>query len=154
MAEMDERKGGEGMKNEDAIRHIECVAKNAIKGGYDSAFCSAKALILVAELLKTEPCEDAVSREFMYKLGAKCIAARNENGELVAITSIESLPPVTMRPRTGKWEMKYFPPLSPKGAGHEMPFCSCCGAHPAGDEDFELTPFCPYCGVKMEGESE
>ena len=42
-----------------------------------------------------EPCEDCVSREFMYKLGAKCIAARNENGELVAIASIESLPSVT-----------------------------------------------------------
>ena len=40
-------------------------------------------------------CKDAVSREFMYKLGAKCIAARDENGELVAIASIESLPSVT-----------------------------------------------------------
>jgi len=37
---------------------------------------------------------DCVSREFMYKLGARCIAVRNENGELVALTSIESLPSV------------------------------------------------------------
>ena len=51
------------MTNEDAIRHIECVAKNAIEGGYDSAFCSAKALILVAEALKAQPCERCVSIE-------------------------------------------------------------------------------------------
>ena len=44
---------------------------------------------------KPTECEDAVSREFMYKLGAKCIAVRTENGELVAIASIESLPSVT-----------------------------------------------------------
>ena len=51
------------------------------------------------ETLESEPCENCVSREFMYKLGAKCIAARNENGELIAITSIESLPPVTPKQR-------------------------------------------------------
>jgi len=50
------------------------------------------------ETLKDEPCEDCVSREFMYELGAKCIAARDKNGELVAITSIESLPPVAPKP--------------------------------------------------------
>ena len=50
--------------------------------------------------LKAEPCEDAVSREFMYKLGAKCIAVRTENDELVALASIESLPSVTPKPET------------------------------------------------------
>ena len=39
----------------------------------------------------------------MYKLGAKCIAVRNENDVLVAIASIESLPSVTPKPKTGKW---------------------------------------------------
>ena len=34
----------------------------------------------------------------MYKLGAKCIAARDKDGELIAITSIESLPAVTPKP--------------------------------------------------------
>lgn len=48
---------------------------------------------------KLQPCDDAVSREFMYKLGARCIAVRNENDELVAITTIESLPPVTPKQR-------------------------------------------------------
>lgn len=56
-----------------------------------------KAVDTAIAALKAEPCEDAVSREFMYKLGAKCIAVRNKNDELVAIAPIESLPPVTLK---------------------------------------------------------
>lgn len=58
---------------------------------------------LVIQTLEQESCEDAVSREFMYELGAKCIAARNENGVLVAIASIENLPSVTPQPKMGHW---------------------------------------------------
>lgn len=39
-----------------------------------------------------EPCEDAVSRKLMYELGATCMARRNENGELVALGSLDLLP--------------------------------------------------------------
>ncbi len=57
-----------------------------------------QALDTAIKALEQEPCEDAISREYMYKLGAKCIAARNENDALVAIASIESLPSV--QPKT------------------------------------------------------
>lgn len=39
-----------------------------------------------------EPCEDAVSRKLMYELGATCMARRDENGELVALGSLDALP--------------------------------------------------------------
>ncbi len=45
-------------------------------------------------ILEQEPCKDAISRQFMYKLGATCIAARDKNGKLIALGAIEELPPV------------------------------------------------------------
>ena len=38
---------------------------------------------------------DCISRQFMYELGATCIATRNENGNLVALGAIKELPSVT-----------------------------------------------------------
>lgn len=40
-----------------------------------------------------EPCEDAVSRAFMYELGATCIAKSDGNGNLIALGRIDMLPP-------------------------------------------------------------
>jgi len=77
------------MTNEEAIEVIE----QDIPCEYDTDLIEALNMAIAA--LKAEPCEDCVSREFMYKLGAKCIAVRNGNGELVALASIESLPSVT-----------------------------------------------------------
>ena len=51
-------------------------------------------------LKEQESCEDAVSRKFMYELGATCIATRDKNGKLIALGAIEALPPVTP---TQKW---------------------------------------------------
>jgi len=46
-------------------------------------------------LKEQEPCEDCVSREFMYELGATCIATRDKNDKLIALGTIENLPSVT-----------------------------------------------------------
>lgn len=47
---------------------------------------------------------DCISRQFMYELGATCIATRNENGKLVALGAIEELPSVTpQEPQSFKW---------------------------------------------------
>lgn len=45
---------------------------------------------------------DCVSRQFMYELGATCIATRNENGQLIALGAIEELPSVTPQEPTTK----------------------------------------------------
>ena len=104
-----------------------------------------KAVEMAIAALKAEPCEDAVSREFMYKLGAKCIAVRTENDELVALASIESLPSVTPKQRTGKIIMGGY------DCDHYV--CSECG-HDFGWYSKPNHKYCPNCGAKMEGESE
>lgn len=59
--------------------------------GNDYDFAMKKGI----EALAQEPCEDAVSRKFMQKLGATCIATRDKNGKLIALGAIENLPSVT-----------------------------------------------------------
>ena len=50
---------------------------------------------------------DCVSRQFMFELGATCIATRNENGDLIALGAIEQLPSVTPQEPRCK-ECKYW----------------------------------------------
>lgn len=52
------------------------------------------AIIETAKELEQEPSEDCVSRKFMYELGATCIATRDKNNKLIALGTIENLPPV------------------------------------------------------------
>lgn len=109
-----------------------------------SPFSEESKLILGAfEVLEQETCEDCVSREFMYKLGAKCIAVRNENDVLVAIASIESLPSAIPKQKTGHWIR-----VTDK-TGHLVWECDKCG----WQQRFN-TNFCPDCGVKMESEDK
>lgn len=42
---------------------------------------------------------DCISRQFMYELGATCIAYRNDKQELIPIIAIDLLPSVTPQPR-------------------------------------------------------
>ena len=42
-----------------------------------------------------KPCEDAISRQKLKDLGAKCIAKRDENGNLIPLGSIDILPSVS-----------------------------------------------------------
>lgn len=43
------------------------------------------------------PCEDAISRQTLKDLGAECIAKRDENGNLIPLGSIDSLPSVSQK---------------------------------------------------------
>jgi hypothetical protein len=94
-----------------------------------------------------EPCEDCISRQFMYELGATCIATRDKNNKLIALGTIENLPPVTPQSKTGHWidimvgdmpaqacdQCNTFYPLAYTGGGHK---------------------YCPNCGIKMESEEK
>ena len=118
---------------------------------------------MAIKALDQESCEDCVSREFMYKLGAKCIAARNENDVLVAIASIESLPPAIPKLKTGHWEWVQYD-YNPKlgnwhcsecrhiifGGYSQKPyynFCPNCGTAKPADSKW----ICPKCGRENEG---
>ena len=74
--------------------------EQAINYLYSSGM-SDEQVMEVVEALEQEPCKDCVSRQFMYELGATCIAYRNDKQELIPIISIDSLPPVTPQPKTG-----------------------------------------------------
>ena len=50
------------------------------------------ALKMAIEGLDEEPCDDFISKKFIYKLGATCIAKRDGNGKLIPLGDIEELP--------------------------------------------------------------
>lgn len=89
-----------------------------------------------------EPCEDAVSRDLMTNtLGATCIAKRDEKGDLVALCSIDNLPPVTPQPKEmGRW-IEHF---DESGKWYECDQCHTDWGGPVN--------YCPNCGTKMEGD--
>ena len=62
----------------------------------DEQHYEAKQMAIKA--LEQQPCSDAISRKVLKDLGAECIAKRDENGNLIPLGSIDSLPPVS----TGK----------------------------------------------------
>lgn len=90
-----------------------------------------------------EPCEDAVSRSLMREIGATCMARRGEDGELYALGSLDMLPPVTPKRKTGRWVNNI----------HDLPVCDQCGYMTPYDraiDDYEYGNYCPNCGAKME----
>lgn len=108
-----------------------------------------------------QPCDDAVSRDLMTNtLGATCIAKRDEKGDLVALCSIDHLPSVTPRPRTGYWI--HIGNVCFEVTNDIICKCSECGGVESFTGKFELEghrlvidmdrvyKFCPYCGAKME----
>ena len=103
---------------------------------------------------RPDPCEDAVSRAFMYELGATCVAKPDGNGNLIALGRIDMLPPVTPKPKTGKWIEHSF---SEDGKTRLIE-CSECGAAYTVNClcDYSIfveeRRYCNKCGAKMEEE--
>jgi len=103
-----------------------------------------EALDIAIMTLEQKPCEDAVSRKFMYELGATCIATRNKNGKLIALGTIENLPSVTPIHKIGKWIK-----VTNGRGGHECNIChNYAQSFQNGDE--HLTKYCPNCGAEMQ----
>lgn len=96
----------------------------------------------VIETIEQEPCEDAVSREAVMKI---LYAIKNNPcnyPEDEAIYSVEHLPPVTPKQRTGHW--RHY---------EGMLICSECGTEfyddimeYCGDD---VPKWCPDCGCRM-----
>jgi len=91
------------MNNEDAVKTlkswIECAIANC---DGECQYChleiDADAVVeacAVAVTKLSQPDTDTVSRQLMHDLGATCIARRNEDDDLVAILSIDLLPPAS-----------------------------------------------------------
>jgi len=73
-------------------KHTDC--KNCVNHKYCDyeSNCSE---IPTGSTTKNNLAVDCISRQFMYELGATCIATRNENGKLIALGAISELPSVT-----------------------------------------------------------
>ncbi len=107
-----------------------------------------EALNMAIKALEQESSEDCVSRKFMYELGATCIATRDKNYKLIALSTIENLPPVQPKPRVGHW-------IYDKRIENWK--CSECGCSPktigyVGNAEFmrEHFKYCAHCSAKME----
>ena len=84
---------------------------------------------------------DLISRSEAEKLGATCLARRNENGQLEAIISLDHVPTVVERPQ-GTWKH-----IIDEYNDVECPFCGF-------QEDGIYSNFCPKCGADMRGDAE
>ena len=105
---------------------------------------------------KLTECEDAVSRQAVLDAMSDtwkhiCFVARRKHptkGEEAVYSdmcgTINRVPPVTPKQRTGKWEL----------TDDEQNYrCSCCKNHwISASEYFDVWKYCPNCGAKMEGE--
>lgn len=115
------------------------VSDEWLQGDYDQMYKDA------------EPCEDCVSREAVLDALVTCfdtdsVYDENNGTNYIdyddAVNEVLDLPPVTPKPKTGKWIHQ----------GHEGEWraavgeCSACGR----EHIFGLA-YCPCCGVKMKG---
>lgn len=146
------------MTNEEARAILEEV-KTIDDSMYQYNPAYLEALDMAIEALKAEPCEDAVSRQAaLNALYALCDTGETfkdnpwrDNPHIDAvIETIEQLPPVTPKPRTGRWVEIGDEP-------YDTWECDNCGFVIDGsgcidpDEYRDIYKYCPNCGAKMEG---
>ena len=96
------------------------------------------ALKMAIEGLDEEPCDDFISRKFMCKLGATCIARRDGSGNLIAVRAIKDLMPVTIIRSKGHW-------INTKRGEISSFTCSECSYNAR-----VRYHYCPDCGAKMQ----
>lgn len=99
---------------------------------------------------------DLISISEAKKLGATCLARRNENGQLEAIISLDNAETVeyTFEEAFQKTvcENRLYCPARPQGKWiieHDWVHCSSCG-----HEQNYPSNFCPNCGAQMKGGAE
>lgn len=132
------------------------------------AFCALAIKVLeqqpserMEERTETHEC-DCISRKLMHDMGATCIAARDENGDLVALGALDILPSVNLQPKTGqqafhvmkgKWMTQW-------NAAHqkEYYYCSECREEFSYDGETGIKmndyKYCPNCGSYNGGTNE
>lgn len=96
--------------------------------------------------LQQEPCERAISKDALlndlYKRQYKKFTWRD------FVACVQYQPSVHPKAKTGKW-------LHRNDDYNDWSECSECGYGDEGEVKFgEETPYCPYCGAKMESEDK
>ena len=151
------------MTNEEAITIIE--HRDSIMDYYESKQLG-EALDIAVEALKTQPCENAVSREDIKKIAKEmylevgnmkldvhtisdCISYTASRCRQVLVDKLNNLPPVTPKPLTGHW-IDDCPMMTDEGLVRVIR-CSHCNEQ-RKDYYSVSKNYCPKCGAKMEGE--
>lgn len=153
-----------GVKMDDLISRraaIDAVEKESqVDGAY--GYMDTKSIVDLLNDLSSaqpEPCEDAISRRRLLNDLKELIAAWEKypvmaeqiKGVETAIGYVETIPSVTQKRKTRKWNF----------IGDNMFECSCCGTPYTTrqlnswrnkDIDPYAPYFCPNCGADMRGE--
>lgn len=93
----------------------------------------------IMALLSQEPCEDAISREYIQEKYATCADMLHPDADIV-MARVDEAPPVrvTKKEKTGKWKK-----VMDKSWDYVWQ-CDC------GCRQGMVTNYCPDCGTKME----
>ena len=125
------------MTNEEAIELLYDIQTDAV---YNVLSDEKEALDMAINVLKQQPCEDAISRADVKKY----LSAPDANGDRVIYESdLDLLPSVQPTRPTGKWIEKEDYNLD---TYYE---CSECGADYYIEGDILIHKYCPNCGAKM-----
>lgn len=140
------------MTREDKIKALEREREYMISHGGDS---QAKALADAIELMRREPCEDAVSRKQVVEWLQR---ASDDSIQHAIDSNMEFISSVTPTRKKGRWiytPQKRLVDETDEGPVYEVQekcSCSACGA------DFGYCKvddnYCKYCGAEMGGSKE
>lgn len=137
------------------------VYMQAYREGYDKGYSDGDFFAR-----HEEPCEDAVSREDIKKIAKEmylevgnmdldvhtisdCISYTASKCRQVLVDKLNNLPPVTPKPKTGKW-IVYETVDFGEWKGTKKYACDKCGEKVGVFK----SNYCPNCGLKMEGEED
>ena len=115
---------------------------------YDNGLSADKETVeayrMAVKALEQEPCDDAISRQAAINVAVDAVddwdGGCNKTREEYIRKALETIPPVTPKPRTGHWIR-----ITDK-TGHFLTWqCDKCGLQHKFSTDY-----CPDCGHKME----
>ena len=108
--------------------------------------------LLILELLKQEPCEDAISRQAVLDMAYDMSEIDGEHFTepcmVVEVEDIEKLPPVTTVREHGEWIERID---RDDYNDYEHIWYECTKCHRDADRPFD---FCPRCGADMRGKQK
>lgn len=148
------------MTREEARKTIDdilaCFGNKPEDGTYVLTQLDAKDMREAIKVLEQQPCEDTISRQAVKDKYRENYASHLKDDKRGIDLSkymeepyksfckfIDSIPPVTPKPKMGHWLVK----------GQDA-YCSTCNIesayNPFGASEF--SDYCPHCGAKMESE--
>ena len=119
------------MTREDAIKVLNMVEAHGL---------ADEAKRMAIEALEQEPCEDAISRQAVIDLSEKVRFECGSVSQMVSVSKIKELPPVTPQQKVGGWKI-----IKNVDGNLKTYVCSECGALCGYKQKY-----CEKCGAKME----